>query len=57
MPTNPPVEVVTPVTSRSLLIFTFFVVVIPVFLSYVAHVPPAPTSPEASAPINFPDDA
>ena len=45
LPTNPPVEVVTPVTSRSLSILTFFVVVIPVLLSNVAHVPPAPVTP------------
>ena len=43
LPTNPPVDVVTPVTSRLSSILTFFVVVIPVLLSNVAHVPPAPT--------------
>ena len=42
LPEKPPVEVVTPVTSKSFWILTFFVVVIPVLESYVVHVPAAP---------------
>ena len=33
LPTNPPVDVVTPVTSKSFSILTFFVVLTPVLVS------------------------
>ena len=45
LPSKPPVDVVTPVTSKSFCIFTFFVVVIPVTPSKLLQVPPAPADP------------